>query len=369
MKKLFLLLAVAALFTGCQIKEKAVSPVLESDTIEYTMTPVPKMDELHFEIGVSEASETPVPLSIPTAEPSEEPIVVYREPDTIAWISDTQHYANTFPEIYPTITEYLSKHRNEINLAYVVHTGDLVHNNSDSVNWERACDAMDLLGDISFGVLAGNHDMAKDGGGYSNYCKYFGTDRFSTMACYGDSFEDNRGHFDLLTLGNTDYIFVYMSHDPDKKALQFIKESFLKYPDRVGVLCVHDFITTEGTLSETGKRIRENVIADCPNCYLVLCGHRYGLYCLEDSFDDDSDGISERTVYEMMQNYQAAGKEGGSGYFRLVRFNDEKGLIYTKTYSAYLDDYNWLDDPSHNEERYMMDESSEEFILAMPWRR
>ena len=73
-------------------------------------------------------------------------------------------------------------------------------------------------------------------------------------------------------------------------------KSFQKYPDRVGVLCLHDFITTEGTLSEAGQQLREQVVAKCPNVYLVLCGHRYGLYTLEDAFDDDGDGVKERTV-------------------------------------------------------------------------
>lgn len=310
-------------------------------------------------------TETPIPAA---AQQVPEPTISYVAEDgvdTVAWISDTQHYANIdengIADIYPTITTFLQEHREELHLKYVVHTGDLVHRNGKEDNWKRAKAAMDILGDIPVGVLAGNHDMAADSGGYTLYKKYFGESVYKDRDYYGESFEDNRGHYDLITLCGREYIFVYMSYAPDEKALAFIKSSFDKYPDRVGILCVHDFMTTEGTRSDMGKTIEEQIVSQCPNVYMVLCGHRYGLYCLTSTY-------GERTVYEMMQNYQAAGKEGGSGYFRLMQFDEEKGEVRILTYSAYLHDFNWLDDPDHREKRYEMDENSETFTLKMPWK-
>ena len=347
-------------------------------TAEPTNTPVPEIAFVVLTPAPEVTREPEVPATQEPFQPEEtaapaesgnrEKFTAGAGVTTVAWISDTQHYANTFPEIYPTITGFLYEHRKDMNLAYVIHTGDLVHRNGDEENWVRAKDAMDLLRDIPFGVLAGNHDMAESGGGYAGYSRWFGEQRFSDKPYYGASFQNNRGHYDLLTVGDTDYIFVYMSFEPDTEAIRFMTKAFLDYPDRVGILCVHDFITTEGTLSEAGNTIRDRVLKNCPNCYMVLCGHRYGLYCLKDGFDDDGDGVFERTVYEMMMNYQAAGKEGGSGYFRLMQFDDAAGEIRVLTYSEYLHDYNWLDDPAHNEPRYMMDETSEEFVLTMPWR-
>lgn len=349
--------------TEAPVTSSAGQPVdLFAVTPPPTLTPEP----------VPTPTATPVPATpAPTLSPARLNNEKYCAPEgvyTVAWISDTQHYANTFPEIYPTITSFLAEHAGDLNLTYVVHTGDLVHRVGSRENWERAVEAMDILGDIPYGVLAGNHDEAKTKGIFDNYCRYFGEDKFSGRSWYGDSFEDNRGHYDLITVGDTDYIFVYMSFEPDEKALRFIKESFDRYPDRVGILCLHDFIKTDGTISADGKIIREKVLAACPNCYLVLCGHRYGFYCLEDTYTDDG-RETPRTVYEMMMNYQAAGKEGGSGYFRLMQFDDAEGTIRILSYSAYLDDYNWLDDPGNREPRYTMDASSEEFTLKMPWRQ
>ena len=336
-----------------------------------TADPYPSNEDLFVPVA------TEMPTDEPTTNPSDTPEPRERYAagegiETVAWMSDTQHYANyrlnkLSPEIYPAMTSFLRDKAQEMHLVYVVHTGDLVHKNDNLDNWQTAREAMDLLGDIPNGVLAGNHDMEPSTGGYQNYWKYFGQKQYDHQACYGESFENNRGHYDLVTVSGRNYIFVYMSHAPDSKAIEFMVKSFQKHSDRVGILCLHDFITTEGTLSEAGKKLREEVVSKCPNVYLVLCGHRYGLYTLEDAFDDDGDGVKERTVYEIMMNYQAAGKEGGGGYLRLMQFDEEKHEIHCINYSPYLNDYDWLDDPTHKENRYEMDEKSESFTLKMPW--
>ena len=360
----------AAATEGVRVEIAALSPT-PSFKPEQTPWPYPSDEDL-FVPAVTEA-----PTAEPTAEPTASPAPVERYVaaegiETVAWMSDTQHYANhavngISSEIYPAMTGFLRDKAEEMHLVYVVHTGDLVHVNNDLENWKAARAAMDLLEGIPTGVLAGNHDMDPKKGGYKYYGQYFGEKQYAQQTCYGESFENNRGHYDLITISGRNYIFVYMSYAPDKKAIQFMVKSFEKYPDRVGILCLHDCITTEGTLSEAGGQLRTEVVAKCPNVYMVLCGHRYGLYTLEDAFDDDGDGVPERTVYEIMMNYPAGGMAGGGGYLRLMQFDEESHEIHCINYSPYLNDYDWLDDPSHKENRYEMDEKSESFTLKMPW--
>lgn len=389
MKKCALILFSIMLLLGCRrpAYDEGVQPTAaptEEVLVEIAVlspTPSFKPEETPWPYPSDEDLFVPVVTEAPTAEPTAEPTdtpapqeryVAAEGIETVAWMTDTQHYANyaangISSEIYPAMTGFLRDEAEKMHLVYVVHTGDLVHVNNDPENWKVARAAMDLLEGIPTGVLAGNHDMDPKKGGYKYYGQYFGEKQYARQACYGESFENNRGHYDLVTISGRNYIFVYMSHAPDKKATQFIVKSFEKYPDRVGILCLHDYITTEGTLSEAGEQLRTQVVAKCPNVYMVLCGHRYGLYTLEDAFDDDGDGVPERTVYEIMMNYQAAGKEGGGGYLRLMQFDEESHEIHCINYSPYLDDYDWLDDPSHKENRYEMDEKSESFTLKMPW--
>ena len=391
-RSVIICISLLLLLSGCRNREQeTMTAPAESVHVEIaaltpapsampseTPWPYPSNENLFVPVATEPPTTeppTPEPTAVPAETPAAEKYVAGEGVETVAWLSDTQHYANYHinmkvpPEMYRTVTGFLRDKADEMHLVYVVHTGDLVHVNGDEQNWKNAREAMDLIRDIPTGVLAGNHDMTKKGGGYKNYGKYFGEKQYSQQACYGESFENNRGHYDLLTICGREYIFVYMSHAPDKKAIQFILKSFQKYPDRVGILCVHDFITTEGTLSEAGKQLREQVVAKCPNVYMVLCGHRYGLYTLEDAFDDDGDGVKERTVYESMMNYQAAGDIGGGGYLRLMQFDESAHEIRCVNYSPYFNDYDWLDEPHPPEKdhRYEMDEKSESFTLKMPW--
>lgn len=368
MKRLCLLIILCLLLTGCskalpQSPEPTL-PVLEGGSVSVSLPATPSLPPL-----VTEEPE-PAVTGEPVLEPTQPPAPYYpREGvDTLAWISDTQHYANIdengLADIYPTITAFLRDEREPLHLRYVVHTGDLVHRNYKEDNWDRAVAAMALLEDIPLGVLAGNHDM-NGKTGYSAYRKHFGAARFEGYPCYGESFEDNRGHYDLVTLSGREYIFVYMSYALDDKALDFIYDSFHKYPQRVGVLCLHAFLDGEGQPGSGSGQVEKRILGQCPNVYLVLCGHNYGLRQWSKVYTD-SDG-EERRVYALLQNYQSAGKEGGSGYFSLVQFDEQAGCLRFTAYSAYLDDINWLDGPGAQEPRYEMDADSESFTLPMPW--
>lgn len=390
MKKLFFIcISLLLILLGCKDVSKTAAPTsAPTERVSIEIAPItpsaaPYSTETAEPYPSNESIFVPAVTEIPTPEPEDrsataddpapaERYVAAEGIETVAWMTDTQHYANheakdNVPDIYPVMTAFLRDKAEEMHLVYVVHTGDLVHVNKSEANWKVARDAMDMLNGIPNGVLAGNHDMTESGGGYKNYWKYFGEKFYNRQPCYGESFENNRGHYDLITVCDRNYIFVYMSFEPSAKAIEFMVDSFQKYPDRVGILCLHDFITTEGTLSEAGLKLREQVVAKCPNVYMVLCGHRYGLYTLEDAFDDDGDGVKERTVYEIMMNYQAAGKEGGGGYLRLMQFDEENHEIRCINYSPFLEDYDWLDDPANREPRYEMDEKSESFTLKMPW--
>ena len=72
---------------------------------------------------------------------------------------------------------------------------------------------MQILDDagMPYGVLGGNHDVAGGNEIYDNYTKYFGEDRFSHQPTYGGSYENNKGHYDLISQDGQDFIILYMS--------------------------------------------------------------------------------------------------------------------------------------------------------------
>ena len=310
----------------------------------------------------------PEPTPEPTATPAPEPTAYAAEDGvyTIAWMSDPQHYSEEFPEKYYAMTAFLRDHREEMHLAYIINTGDLVNDAGKPEQWEVADRAQAMIDEIPNGVLAGNHDVPA-AIGYTEFERYFGESRYADRPWYGGSYKNNRGHYDLLTIGQTAYLFVYMGFGPDQEAIRWAKSVFDAYPDRVGILCLHDYYTKQLTLSEDGKKWHDRVVKTTKNLYVVLCGHKYGSYCFPESFDDDRDGKPDRTVYQMLFNYQATKHDGGDGYVRLIRFNEADGTMQNLTYSPYLDDFNRFDDPENREPYYDFDERNEEFTLPIPW--
>ena len=69
------------------------------------------------------------------------------------------------------------------------------------------------------------------------------------------------------------------------------------------------------------------------NVFMVLCGHKHDV-------ELNTKIIDNRTVYEILSNYQSE-PLGGSGYIRLLHFSIQDQLLYVKTYSPYLDDFNF----------------------------
>jgi len=358
-KALCVLLALLLFSLGC-------SP--ESLPEEALPTAAPAKLSFDFEApSVSDFSVEPVLYLVPSPEPDrlDAKDGVY----TIAWLSDPQHYSKAYPATFYTMTYFLKKEQARLNLGYVVCTGDLVHEDEKTRQWEIADGAMAQIDAIPHGVLAGNHDVRNNMADYGRFCAYFGEARYREKTWYGESYQDNRGHYDLIRLGNTDYVFVYMGYAPDRKAYDWIKGVFDQYPERVGILCVHDYFTTSGMLSDAGEQFYEKVLKTCPNVYMLLCGHRYNQLVVPAYFDDDSDGTSDRTVYQMMNNYQAAGAEGGSGYMRFFQVDEEKSEIRVYSYSPLTKDYNYFDSPESQLETYPADPTGEEFVIPIPWQK
>ncbi|MBD1381433.1 metallophosphoesterase [Bacillus sp. IB182487] len=260
------------------------------------------------------------------------------------WMSDTQYYSERYPHIYRKQVQWIEEMKEELNIKYVFHTGDLVDDADQVYQWKVAHQNMKVLGDshIPYGVLAGNHDVGHKDGSYNQFSKYFGERHFADKSYYGESYKNNRGHFDLISAEGNDYIMIYMGWGVTDEDLDWVNKVLSDHPNHKAILSFHEYLLVSGNRSPFGNKIYEKVVIPNENVAAVLCGHYHDSELLADEIDDDGDGKSDRVVYQILADYQG-GPEGGQGYIRLLHVNPENNVIYIKTYSPYLNDYNFYD--------------------------
>ncbi|WP_066304384.1 lamin tail domain-containing protein [Bacillus sp. FJAT-29814] len=263
---------------------------------------------------------------------------------TFVWMSDTQYYSESYPYIFERQTSWIAENKDRLKIKYVFHTGDLVDEADKEYQWVNADQYMRILDDnqIPYGVLAGNHDVDHKTSDYTQYYKWFGEDRFKGKSYYGESYKNNRGHYDLISTNGNDFIMVYMGWGVQDEDLQWVNDVLQQYPNRKAILNFHEYLLVSGNRSPIGDQIYQKVVLPNQNVLAVLSGHYHDSETLIDAIDDDGDGTPDRHVYQMLGDYQG-GPEGGQGYMKLLHFDQDQNRIIVNTYSPYLDDYNYYE--------------------------
>ena len=270
--------------------------------------------------------------------------------------SDTQYYNEDFEgnpdkdvdgkyQYQLDIHNWIISNRERMNIQYMFHDGDIIDDEALIPEWENADKAYAMLDQagIPYGVLAGNHDVGHLSGDYDNYYTYFGESRYNQNSWYGESYKNNRGHYDLITVDGIDFIMLYMGWGVGDEEIDWMNQVLAQYPERKAILNFHEYLLASGGLGEEPQRIYDEVVAKNPNVCMVLSGHYHNAQTRVDSFDDDGDGVAERNVYQMLFDYQGL-VGGGMGYIRLMHFDTEGQKIIIRTYSPTLNDYNAKDE-------------------------
>ena len=292
---------------------------------------------------------------------------------TFAIESDTQYYNEDFDgnpvqdvdgnyQYQLDIHNWLIANRERMNIQYLFHDGDIIDDEDQGQEWINADNAYKMLDDanIPYGVLAGNHDVGHLSGDYTSFSKYFGEDRYNQNPWYGESYQDNRGHYDLITVDGIDFIMVYMGWGIGDQEIQWMNDVLARYPERKAILNFHEYLLASGGLGEEPQRIYNEVVAVNPNVCMVLSGHYHNAQTVVSQFDDNHDGVNDRNVYQMLFDYQGLA-QGGMGYMRLMHFDNTNGQIIIRTYSPSLDDYNAKDESNIGDVANINGE--EEFVI------
>ncbi len=271
---------------------------------------------------------------------------------TVLWTSDPQWYSFRYQDILVQQNDWVVENFERLNMKYIVHTGDFVDLPHNREQWSFVTEQYEKWDEagLPYGVLAGNHDV--DGTDYTEFSEYFGAERFENNPWYGDSYDNNRGHYDLVSEGGTDFIFVYLGYgDHTERDYQWLNDVLSQHSTRIAFISFHEYLYADGTRTDIGEEIFNKVVLKNPNVRMVFCGHNYNAAKLIDHIDDTGDGIADRTVYQLMANYQNL-TNGGNGYMRFLEFDKKDGTIAFRTYSPYLNDFNAYDNRGDEMDEY-----------------
>ncbi len=278
------------------------------------------------------------------------------------WSTDQQHYTkfDDLNQIYYDIHEYMVEEYQAGNTAYIINTGDLIDDHPNYPNaakqWIVADKAFQILDDagVPYGVETGNHDVGDfPMNDYRRYLQYFNASRYEGKPWFGGTADDNKCHYDLVTVGNTDFLMLYIGYGQgeDAAVLNWCNEVLAMYPHRNAIICTHQYLDpTSGARKGRGEFIHTNVVQNNDNVVMVMSGHYDGAAHRYEVIDES------RSVLEVMADYQFVQKENeefykdaldpqhkiggtpncnGEGYIREVIINGD--MVSFFAYSPYTD--------------------------------
>ena len=179
---------------------------------------------------------------------------------TIAVIPDTQKYLGRNTKIQPDsdeevtnsvfakITDWIVKHREDQNIVFVSHVGDIVDKNV-AEQWTVAQHCMDPIhGLIPYGMTVGNHDMVGHGDS-TLFQQVFGESRYKEFDWYGGAFHpdrpsseisgNNANSFQRFTAGGLDFLFFHIECNAPDDVLAWTDRVIAKHPDRRVMITTH----------------------------------------------------------------------------------------------------------------------------------
>ena len=262
---------------------------------------------------------------------------------TIIWLADTQDMAyGKYDHALRKMGKWIMDCRKPMNIRYIVQTGDAVDNGASDWQW-GVFDEMYLQfrGKIPYISAAGNHDVKKHG-----YLEYLQRPQVKDIP-QGNRFHNGESAFSTLEIKGRKFIFVAIGFGVEKASVDWANEVLRQHRDYTAILLIHDYLQTGGRFGITGKAIFHAIVEPNPNVRFVLCGHVKGVSSRFDKIDDNDDGVPDRTVSQLMYNYQHF--KDKCGQLRIMEFNPRDHSVTITTYSPvtkrYYRDYLFGDRP------------------------
>ncbi len=286
---------------------------------------------------------------------------------TIAVLPDTQFYCDTRLKLsakwgngdlrryFFAQTEWVRDNQERLNIAFLVHEGDLVQADAPE-EWAIARNAMSVLdGKVPYIMCLGNHDMGfmkadnKFGGNIgvnrtTHFNTYFPRDKFAKRHEFGGTFDPDKHNNSWYQFETSRMRFLIISLEckPRDEVLDWANTIVAKHPEHRVIVLTHAYInaaksrnTNGGVKPEgnTGEQVWQKFVKQHKNIFMVLCGHHAGEALRTDI------GEHGNKVHQILSDYQHL-HNGGESWLRYMVFHPAKNKISVHTYNPVLDKFN-----------------------------
>jgi 3',5'-cyclic AMP phosphodiesterase CpdA len=285
---------------------------------------------------------------------------------SLAVLPDTQIYSRSYPGLFLAQTGWIAAQAGARNIRFVIHLGDVVHENTP-VEWERAARAMALLdGVVPYAIVPGNHDYGPNGSAATRQTglnEYFSFAALSAEPTFGGAWQEGRleNTYHLFSGGGQDFILLALEWAPRDEVIAWGNEIMRSYPDRLGILATHAYLNQDGQRydhrSVTSPQdfnphlySTPGPVNDGEELWQKLVRHHRFVMTLNGHVLGRSTGyLASRTdrgttCHQMLSNYQTRAW-GGDGYLRLIECLPNQ-TVRVFAYSALHDRI--LPDPDHS---------------------
>ena len=285
----------------------------------------------------------------------------------IVLLPDTQYYSKTYPATYLSQTNWIAAHRDVYDIRFVVHLGDITHNNTTS-QWQNAKAAHTVLDNagIPYSMVPGNHDNPLYG--YERdttlYNSYFGPDAFAGESWYGGHYGvTNDNNYTFFSFDDLDFMVVSLEFAPRSEVLTWANDVIYAHPYHRVIIATHCYQDNGGDhrtdcacdydlTGAAGNDLFGELVQRHSNIFMVVSGH------VSDSELRERTGLAGNTIYEVLTDYQSE-PGGGNGWLRLVRFYPDEDRISFQSVSTLGETdfyYSAYDaDPAHPDHYFSVD--------------
>ena len=251
---------------------------------------------------------------------------------SIAWITDTQNYYGSYGETFFEMTGWIADNKERLDIQYLFHTGDIVGASKSDQQWTEATKALKTALDADIPLLAttGNHDTGSKVS-YQRYMDYVGSLQAVEM---NTEYGETGSRYVLFEENGKKYIFMaiaFSNKGPSDEEAAWVVDALNAHSDRYAIILTHSYIKNSGELTTQGNAIYNKVIKNCPNTFLVLCGHCRGVTVKKQTTPDG------REITAILANYQSV----KTGHLRMLSFRGNS--IYIYTYSPVQNTFDYSD--------------------------